>query len=98
MYLYLAIWLFASAVVMSLIMYRRALLRGGMAFAFSDPDVDMADYEEAFRHRLQLIDRWVRAVVLGFPGMVFGYVMLRVSWQMVHGTSMWQMIRMAVTW
>lgn len=96
MYLYLAIWLFASTVVMSLIMYRRALLRSGMAFAFSDPEVDLKRYEAAFRRRLQLIDRWVRAVTLGCPGTVFGHAMLRFGWQMVHGTSTWQMIRTVV--
>ena len=43
MYLYLSIWMFASAVVMTLIMYRRSLLRNGMSFAFSDPDVDRSE-------------------------------------------------------
>ena len=96
MHLYLTIWLAASAVVLALTMYRKALLQRGMAGAFSDPEFDLARYEEVFARRLRLIDRWVGGVVVGFPGAVFGHVMLRFSWQLVHGTSTWQVIRAAV--
>jgi hypothetical protein len=96
MYLYISIWLGASVVVLSLALYRKALLRNGMALAFSDPEFDIARYEEAFAQRLKSIDRWVRAVAMGCPGAVFGHVMLRFSWQLVHGTATWQVIRSVV--
>jgi hypothetical protein len=96
MYLYLSIWAVASAVVLTLVMYRRALLHSGMSFAYSDPDVDGAEYERVFNRRLQLIDRWVRAVAVGCPGTVFGHAMLRFSWQIVHGTATWHVIRSVV--
>jgi hypothetical protein len=96
MYLYLSMWLAASAVVVALTVYRRALLRGGMAIAFCDPDFDMKQYEAAFRRRLKLVDRWVRAVALGCPGTVFGHAMLRILWQALHSTFTWQALRAAV--
>jgi hypothetical protein len=96
MHLYIAIWLGASMVVLSLALYRQALLRNGMALEFSDPDLDAAYYEAIFRRRLQWIDRWVRAVAVGCPGAVFGHVMLRFSWQLVHSTSAWHVIRSVV--
>jgi hypothetical protein len=96
MYLYISIWLGASIVVLALALYRKTLLSNGMALAFSDPEFDLARYEAMFTRRLQLIDRWVRAVALGCPGAVFGHVMLRFSWQLVHGTATWQVIRSVV--
>ena len=96
MQLYISIWVGASVVVLALALYRRALLRNGMTLAFADPELDMAGYEEAFARRLRLIDRSVRAVTMGCPGTLFGHLMLRFSWQLVHGTATWQMIRSVV--
>ena len=96
MHLYISIWLGASVVVLALAVYRKVLLRNGMALAFSDPEFDLTRYEEIFTRRLQWIDRSVRAVAVGCPGVLFGHVMLRFSWQLVHGTATWQVIRSAV--
>jgi hypothetical protein len=96
MYLYISIWLVASVMVLSLALYRKALLRDGISLEFNDPEFDMAHYEEIFARRLQSIDRWVRAVAVGCPGVVFCHVMLRFSWQLVHGTATWQVVRSVV--
>jgi hypothetical protein len=96
MYLYLSIWVAASGVLLTLVMYRKSLLQSGMSFAFCDPDIDVAQYEQAIKDRLRLVDRWVRAVAVGCPGTVFAHVVLRFSWQMIHGTATWQVIRAAV--
>jgi hypothetical protein len=97
MLIYLAIWLAASVVVLALTLYRRALLRDGMALAcFGDPELDLARYQAAFRRRVKSIDRWVRAVAMGCPGSVFIHALLRFCWQAFHATSTWQVIRAAV--
>ena len=76
-----------AAILLGLTMHQRELLRRAHASAgWEARDTDLGV-------RLGVIDRCVKLVSISFPGTIFGHLLLRSLWHVVHTTSAWQTFR-----